>query len=305
MTKFSGTGVALVTPFTQTGDIDFTALRRLVKYVTDGGVQFLVALGTTGEPATMSRDEKKKVLEVIVEENAGKLPLVIGMGGNNTAALIEYALEIEQEFKPDAFLSVTPYYNKPHQEGLYQHYARLAEAVNTDIILYNVPGRTAINMLPATTLRLAADFENIVAVKEAFDSMAQCMELVKLRANMGLETSFSIMSGDDMLGMSQMAVGFDGVISVAANALPKAFSDIIDLAGKARMEEARKLHYTWLDIMNMHFDEGNPAGVKHSLVLQGVCEGNVRLPLVVASEALQARLANAWEKARESLVVSR
>lgn len=299
MTNFSGTGVALVTPFTQDKAIDTHALRALVRHVTEGGVNYLVALGTTAETATLSIEEQKEVLAVIFDENNGKLPIVIGMGSNNTASLIAYAKEIEAEFKPDAFLSVTPYYNKPSQEGLYQHFAALAKAVDTPIILYNVPGRTSINMEPATSIRLASDFDHIVAIKEAIGDINQCMELLKLRAEMGSGHHFQVLSGDDMLGLAQMAIGFDGVISVAANALPGAYSSIIRYAHKGKLAEARQIHYRWLDIMNLHFAEGNPAGVKYSLKLNGIAEAYVRLPLVEASEELREELGARWKLALE------
>jgi 4-hydroxy-tetrahydrodipicolinate synthase len=289
MSDFSGTGVALVTPFDQEGAVDFPALRRLVHHVIDGGVEYLVALGTTGETATLSKDEQAAVLDVIFEENKGKLPIVIGMGSNNTAALIEYAKAVEANYQPAAFLSVTPYYNKPNQEGLYQHYAALAQAVSTDIILYNVPGRTAINMLPGTTLRLAADFDNIVAVKEASGDLDQCMALVQVAKSLNIK-DFQVLSGDDVLALAQMAIGFDGIISVAANAIPGPFSEIVRLARAGSMAEARAIHYRWLDVMNLHFTEGNPAGVKYSLEVLGLCGSKVRLPLAEASDVLQDQL---------------
>ncbi|MEZ4688265.1 MAG: 4-hydroxy-tetrahydrodipicolinate synthase [Bacteroidia bacterium] len=297
MSDFSGTGVALVTPFDQDGAIDFPALRRLVRHVIDGGLEYLVALGTTGETATLSKAEQLQVLDTIFDENDGTLPVVIGMGSNNTASLIEFAKEIEDKYKPAAFLSVTPYYNKPNQEGLYRHYAAFAKAIKSDIILYNVPGRTAINMLPETTLRLAADFKNIVAIKEASGNMDQCMALVQGVDNNLSIREFQVLSGDDVLGLAQMAIGFEGVISVAANAIPGPFSEMIRLAGAGKMTEARELHYRWMDVMNLHFAEGNPAGVKYSLELLGVCGSTVRLPLAEASEGLRAKLKAAVQKA--------
>jgi 4-hydroxy-tetrahydrodipicolinate synthase len=297
MSDFSGTGVALVTPFDQHGAIDFPALRKLVRHVIDGGLEYLVALGTTGETATLSKEEQAKVLDTIFDENSGRLPVVIGMGSNNTASLIEYAKETEARYKPAAFLTVTPYYNKPNQEGLYRHYAAFAKAVESDIILYNVPGRTAINMLPETSLRLAAEFDNIVAIKEASGNMDQCMALVQgVENNLNIR-HFQVLSGDDVLGLAQMAVGFDGIISVAANAIPGPFSEMIRMARAGKMTEARELHYRWLDVMNLHFAEGNPAGVKYSLELMGVCGSSVRLPLAEASEGLRGKLKKANEKA--------
>lgn len=281
MKRLSGTGVAMVTPFNSDHSVDHPSLKKLTRHLIDGGIDVLVALGTTSEAPTLSKEEEYRVVETIKEENQGKLPLVIGCGGNNTAAVTASLQQFEEKFQPDAFLSVNPYYNKPTQEGIYRHFEELSKHSRTPIIAYNVPGRTASNMLPETILSLARDFENIVAVKEASGNIEQCMTLAQNRPE-----GFLLLSGDDGLLLPQLAVGFDGIISVAGNALPKKMAEIVDLGISGKIVEAREQFYalrTWMDLL---FREGNPAGIKASLEHLDICGPATRLPLIQASESL-------------------
>jgi 4-hydroxy-tetrahydrodipicolinate synthase len=282
--KFQGTGVALVTPFTQDGAIDYPALAKLVEHVIENKVDFLVALGTTAETPTLSTEEKQAVLRFIIQQNNKRVPLVCGAGGNNTAAVIQQ-LQTWDWNGVDGLLSVVPYYNKPTQEGIYQHFKAIASATPLPIILYNVPGRTVTNMLPATTLRLAQEFKHIVAVKEASGNMAQCMELVQ-----GAAADFAVLSGDDDLVLPQMAIGMHGVISVAANCFTKDFSQMVHLARQGQFEAAMGLHYRLLKGINLLFAEGNPAGVKCVLQEMGMMQDTLRLPLVNVSAATQTQI---------------
>jgi 4-hydroxy-tetrahydrodipicolinate synthase len=282
--KFQGTGVALVTPFTQDGVIDYPALAKLVEHVIENKVDFLVALGTTAETPTLSTEEKQAVLRFIIQQNNKRVPLVCGAGGNNTAAVI-HQLQTWDWNGVDGLLSVVPYYNKPTQEGIYQHFKVIASATPLPIILYNVPGRTVTNMLPATTLRLAQEFKHIVAVKEASGNMAQCMELVQ-----GAPADFAVLSGDDDLVLPQMAIGMHGVISVAANCFTKDFSQMVQLARQGQFEAAKGLHYRLLKGINLLFAEGNPAGVKCVLQEMGMMQDALRLPLVNVSAATQTQI---------------
>ncbi len=282
--QLKGTGVALVTPFQKNGSVDYKALEQLVNNVIKGGVDFLVALGTTAETPTLSSDEKKEILKAIITYCKKRVPVVCGIGGNNTEEVIAQIKEYDLK-DVAAILSVTPYYNKPTQEGLYQHFKAVAKSTAKPIILYNVPGRTGCNMLPATTLRLAKDFENIIAVKEASGNMAQCMELVQNRPE-----SFVVLSGDDNLVLAQMAVGFDGVISVAANCFAKDFTDMVNLTMVNKYDKARKLHYKLLTGMDLLFVDGNPPGVKYVLSKQGVCGNYFRLPVVPVSDATAKKI---------------
>jgi 4-hydroxy-tetrahydrodipicolinate synthase len=280
MEKIKGTGVALVTPFLAGGEVDFKGLTNLVNHVVDGGLNYLVVLGTTGETATLSTEEKDQVLAHVKSVNAGRLPIVIGIGGNNTAAVVE---EFERfDLKGvDAILSASPYYNKPTQEGIYQHYKVLAEHAPLPLILYNVPGRTASNMTAETTLRLAHTVENIVGIKDASGDLNQVMEIVK-----GKPSEFAVISGEDVLNFPIIACGGIGVISVLANTLPKLTADVVNLSLNSDNKKARDLHYSSINFTNLLFAEGNPAGVKAALKIQGICDDEVRMPLMKASEKL-------------------
>jgi 4-hydroxy-tetrahydrodipicolinate synthase len=276
---FKGTGVALVTPFKKDGSVDYPALEKLVNHVIRNGVDFLVALGTTAETPTLTNDEKQAILTAIVGYCGGRMPVVCGMGGNNTEELI-HSLKTFDLNGVAAILSVAPYYNRPSQEGLYQHFKAVAAATNLPVILYNVPGRTGSNLLPATVLRLAADCENIIAIKEASGSIVQCMELLQSKPE-----GFTVLSGDDNLVMAQIAIGMDGVISVAANCFTKDFTDIINLSLAGKFDKARKIHYKLLNGIDLLFAEGNPPGVKAVLSNMGICENVLRLPMVPVSGA--------------------
>ena len=276
--KFQGSGVALITPFHEDGSIDFPSLEKLIHHVIENGVDYLVALGTTAETPTLSTKEKKEILAFVIEKAASSVHVVCGIGGNNTAEVLALLKEYELT-KVAGLLSVVPYYNKPIQEGLYQHFKAIAQATDKDIILYNVPGRTGGNMLPATSLRLANEFKNIIAIKEASGSMTACMELVQ-----GAPTHFAILSGDDDLVLPQIAMGMKGVISVAANCFTKDFTNMVNAALKNDFETARPLHYKMLHGINLLFVEGNPGGVKAVLSEMGICKNYLRLPLVPVSE---------------------
>lgn len=285
MQKFIGTGVALITPFKNDLSVDIEALIKLVNFNIENGTDYLVINGTTGESATITKEEKQQIIDVIIKTNNKRLPLVLGVGGNNT-------LEVVKEFKTrdftgiDGILSVAPYYSKPTQEGFYQHYKTLAEATDLPIILYNVPGRTAKNMDPATTLRLAKDFSNIVGVKEAGNNQQQYNTLLKDKP-----ADFLIISGDDDLALGVTLAGGSGVISVIGQAFPAAFSKMIQLGLAGKNKEAYQIHFKMMDIIDYIFEENNPAGIKTVLQELGICKNDVRLPLVKASEDLHAKIA--------------
>lgn len=281
--KLRGTGVALVTPFNSTGDVDYAALEKLIDFNIKGGVEYLVSLGTTGESVNLTKEEKLEVLNFTIEKNAGRVPVVAGFGGNSTREVIS---DIEKfHFKGvDAILSVSPYYNKPTQEGIFQHYQAVAAAAPRPVILYNVPGRTSSNMLASTTLRLAA-LNNIIGMKEASGDFAQCMQLAKNKPE-----NFLLISGDDNITLGLIAYGFDGVISVVGQAFPEIFTEMVRQSLKGNFSEARTLHYKLNDITDMLFAEGNPAGVKYALELQNVCQSYLRLPLVGISESLKTKM---------------
>lgn len=282
--KFHGTGVALVTPFNKDNSIDYDSLGKLVDHVIAGGVNFLVALGTTAETPTLSSAEKKEVLAFVIKHNNGRVPVVAGIGGNNTAAIVEQ-LQTSDLTGVDGILSVAPYYNKPTQEGIYQHFKAIATATDKDIILYNVPGRTSSNIAPDTVLRLANEFKNIVAVKEASGNLGQCMEIVD-----GKPAHFAVLSGDDDLILPQMSIGMEGVISVAANCFTKDFTDMVNAGLNGDYTTARSLHYKILPGTRLLFAEGNPAGVKCVLNEMGICDDTVRLPLVNVSDATHQKI---------------
>ena len=284
MNAFIGTGVALITPFKADLSIDHQALAAVVEFNISNGVNYLVISGTTGESATITAKEKKEISATIIKANKGRVPLVIGIGGNNTAAVVE---ELQStDLSPfAAILSVAPYYSKPTQEGFYQHFKAIAEASKIPVVLYNVPGRTAKNMEASTILRLATDFKSIVAVKEAGNNREQYLELIKHKP-----TDFLVISGDDDLVLGVTLAGGSGVISVIGQAFPKEFSKMIQLGLEGNAEDSRKLEARLMPIINLIFEENNPAGIKAVLKAKGYCKDAVRLPLVPATEALQAKI---------------
>ncbi len=282
--NFTGTGVAIVTPFTTKGAIDFPALTKLVEHIIKGRVEYIVVLGTTGETATLSKEEKQQVIAHIIKTTKNRIPLVLGVGGNNTAELVEQ-LKKNDLSAFSAILSVSPYYNKPSQEGIYQHYKAIAKASPLPIILYNVPGRTASNIAWDTTIRLAKEFKNIIAIKEASGNMEQCMKIIKHRPD-----NFLIISGDDSLTLPLIACGADGVISVVANAYPKDFSDMVRFALIHDFKSAQKLHYKMINITEQLFADGNPGGVKVVLDLKKITKPYVRLPLVEPNDSVKVKL---------------
>ena len=284
MKALKGTGVAMVTPFRQTGGIDFSALTVLTEHLIKGKVDYLVVMGTTGESATLSQDEKNAVLSCVMEANNSRLPIVLGIGGNHTAGICNQLSELETDGL-SAILSVSPYYNKPTQKGIFEHYKALAGATDLPIILYNVPGRTAGNIEAETTLKLAHDVSNIIAVKEASGNLDQIMAIIKDRPK-----NFLVISGDDTLSLPMIAAGADGVISVVANAYPRQYAILIRHCLDGEFIKARKIQFQLLELIGMLFEEGNPAGVKHVLSQLGVCGPKVRLPLVGISRALTNRL---------------
>jgi len=285
MQKFIGTGVALVTPFKEDLTVDFDALIKLVNFNIENGTNYLVINGTTAESSTITKEEKEQIIEVIVKTNKKRLPLVLGIGGNNTFEVVK-ELKDRNLSEIDGILSVAPFYSKPTQEGFYQHFKAIAEATNKPIILYNVPGRTAKNMEPATTLRLAKDFSNIVAIKEAGNNQQQYNSLLKDKP-----AEFLIISGDDDLALGVALAGGSGVISVIGQAFPKEFSKMIQLGLEGKNIEAYKIHFKIMDIVDYIFAENNPAGIKTVLQELGICSNIVRLPLVKASAELQAKIA--------------
>lgn len=283
MKDFRGTGVAMVTPFNASLEVDYNALEKLTQHLIDGGVDYLVVQGTTGESATLTKEEKQRVLDCVVSVNGGKLPIVWGHGGNNTKTLIEGFSQFDLS-GVDAVLSASPYYNKPTQPGIIAHYQAFADASPKPVILYNVPGRTASNMVATTTLELAKH-RNIIAVKEASGDLDQVGQIIKNRPG-----KFLVLSGDDPLIVPHMALGGEGIISVVANAFPREFSDIARYCFQGDYNSARTLHYLLIDLIYMLFAEGNPGGVKAALSLLGVCEGHVRLPLVPISQELLGKM---------------
>jgi 4-hydroxy-tetrahydrodipicolinate synthase len=272
--KITGMGVALVTPFKEDESIDFEALARIVEHQIKNGTDYLVVCGTTAETPTLSENEKDEIARFVLQVNAGRIPVVLGVGGNNTRAVVE-KLQTKDFSGFDAILSVTPYYNKPSQEGLYQHYAAIAKASPLPIILYNVPGRTGVNMLPATTLRLANEFSNICAIKEASGIFTQIDDIIKNKP-----ADFLVISGDDGITFPLITLGAVGVISVIGNAFPREFSRMVRLALEGDFESARKIHHSFTELIELLFVEGNPAGVKSMLAVMGFIENKLRLPLV-------------------------
>lgn len=281
----SGVGVALVTPFTASGTVDFMALTRLVQHVTNGGVDYLVVMGTTAENVTLTTEEKQHILTHIVKLNDGKLPIVYGIGGNNTAEIIQ-TMHSTDLAGVSAILSVVPYYNKPNQQGMFAHFSALAQTSPLPLILYNVPGRTGVNMTAATTLKLAAEFpEKIIGIKEASGNLGQVAYILK-----GRPEGFAVISGDDNLTISLIALGGQGVISVSANAFASKFCTMVHSALEGNFRTAAPLNLELHSVTDMLFEEGNPAGVKAALAYKGIMENNLRLPLTPASEQLQDRI---------------
>jgi 4-hydroxy-tetrahydrodipicolinate synthase len=273
MQALMGTGVALVTPFNKDFSVDTEALVKIVNFCIDGGVEYLVVMGTTAENATLNSDEKTHVIKTVIKANQGRLPLVLGVGGNNTQELVT-ELKTKDLSDFEAILSVSPYYNKPTQEGIYQHYKAIATASPIPVILYNVPGRTSSNVLPNTVLRLAKDFKNIVAIKEAAGDMAQALQLLK----------------NNMIALPIVLAGGSGVISVIGQGFPKEFSEMIRLGLNRKVDDAFQLQYQLMDSIDMIFEQGNPAGIKQVLASFGICENTVRLPLVCADDDLSNRI---------------
>lgn len=271
---FKGLGIALVTPFASDGSVDYDVLKNLLDYQLKNGADFFCILATTGETPTLTKDEKQKIKELVVEKVGDKVPILIGCGGNNTADVVN-ELQTADFSGIDGILSVCPYYNKPSQEGLYQHFKAIAGATNMPVVLYNVPGRTGVNLKAETTVRLARDCENIVAIKEASGSLEQVDEIIKNKPD-----GFDVISGDDALTFPMIACGAAGVISVIGNALPKEFSRMIRLEMKGEIESARKIHHKFTDLFNLLFVDGNPAGVKAMLHEMRMIENVLRLPLV-------------------------
>ena len=286
MTKFLGTGVALITPFNADLSVDHKALANLVNFNIENGTNYLVISGTTGESVTITKQEKKDIIVTISKANNGRVPMVLGIGGNNTAEIIE-EIKTTDFTGINAILSVSPYYSKPTQEGIYQHFKAISLASPVDIILYNVPGRTSSNMLPATTLRLANDFKNIVAVKEASNNVAQYLQLIKNKP-----ADFLIISGDDDLALGVVLAGGAGVISVIGQAFPKEFSKMIQLGLEGNAKEAYQLHFKLMDVTSQIFEENNPAGIKAVLEVLKLSSDTVRLPLVPATDGLKAKIKN-------------
>jgi 4-hydroxy-tetrahydrodipicolinate synthase len=290
--KFRGTGVAIVTPFKNDSSIDFAALGRVVNHIINGGVNYIVVLGTTGESVTLSKDEKKAIISYVAEVNAGRVPLVIGIGGNCTQEVIN-AIRHSNLTGVDGILSVAPYYNKPNQRGLFEHFKAIATTSPVPVIMYNVPGRTCSNITSETCIKLANECENIVGVKEASGDIAQIMRIIK-----GKPDNFSVISGDDMLTIPVIASGGSGVISVLANAFPAATCELVSNALKSNYKSARELQLRYLEMIELLFIEGNPAGVKAMLTIMNLCQNNLRLPLVPVSRTIYTRIQKAIEEVK-------
>jgi len=284
MNKFRGTGVAVVTPFKSDSSIDFKAMERVVSHIIEGGASYLVVLGTTSEVVTLSKEEKEAVVSYIKEINSGRLPIVIGIGGNNTQQVISTIRQTNME-GIDGILSVAPYYNKPGQKGLFQHFKAVASASPLPVILYNVPGRTGSNIEAETCVKLAWEFENIVAVKEASGSLQQVMDIIQKAPQ-----DFSVISGDDLLSLPMIALGAEGVISVLANAFPLEWSEMVSLALRNKFNKAAELHYKYMEMIGLIFEDGNPAGIKSALHGLGLCNNSVRLPLTAAGRNTAGRI---------------
>lgn len=282
--KFKGTGVALVTPFHKDHSVDFKSLGKLIEHVIKGKVEYLVVLGTTGETVTLSKDEKTAVLNHVVEVTEKRIPVVLGLGGNNTQEILTSLKTFDLE-GIDAILSVSPYYNKPSQRGLYQHYRMIAESSPVPVILYNVPARTGSNITADTVLKLANAIPNIIGIKEASGNLEQCMKIIKYKPK-----DFLMLSGDDLLTLPIIASGGDGVISVVANAFPKDFSEMTRQVLSGNLKEAQRLHYKLTDFIEQIFADGNPAGIKAALEALKICSSDLRLPLVKVNRKTQSAI---------------
>ncbi len=288
--KFKGTGVAMVTPFHKDGSINFKGFRKLTEHLISGKVDYLVPLGTTGESVTLTKDERSAIFDFVTETVNRRVPVVAGVGGNSTQDVLRCIGEYDFT-DIDAILSVTPYYNKPSQRGLYQHFRMIANESPVPVIVYNVPGRTGINMSAETTLALSHDFDNIIAVKEASGNFEQVMQIIRDKPD-----GFLVISGDDGITLPLMASGADGVISVVANAFPREFSDMVRFCSKDQYEKARHIHYLFTDLIPLLFSEGSPPGIKFVLNALGICEEYMRLPLVPVSKAHQNKITAAMDK---------
>lgn len=284
MQSLIGTGVALVTPFKKDLTVDVEALKRIVNYQIDNQIEYLVVLGTTAENVTLNAEEKELVIQTVIEVNANRIPLVLGVGGSNTAQVVK-ELQTRDLSAFVAVLSVSPYYNKPTQEGIYQHFKAISEASPKPIILYNVPARTGSNMLPSTVIRLANDFKNIVAIKEAAGDMVQAMQLIQNKPK-----DFLVISGDDMIALPIVLAGGSGVISVIGEGIPNQFSEMIRLGLKGKVQEANEIHYRVANGIDLIFEQGNPAGIKEIFSYLGLSDNTVRLPLVNVDADLAARI---------------
>ncbi len=284
--NLKGTGVALITPFTTENEVDYTALAKMVNKVIEGGVNYLVVLGTTGESVALTKDEKKKVVAKVKEVNAGRLPIMIGIGGNNTAEIV-HEIETTDFTGIASILSVSPAYNRPSQEGIYQHYAAIAKASPLPVVLYNVPARTGSSVAVETSLRLAKDFKNIIAMKDASAGLEQCKSLVS--------GGFAVTSGDDALALDMIKLGAVGLISVIANAYPKEVVAIVNVAIEGDFNAAQEAHNHLLPVMNVAFDDGNPSSIKYFIHKQGLIENTLRLPLVPVKKESAERIEKVWE----------
>jgi len=291
-TRLKGMGVALITPFKEDGSVDYDALLRLVDYQLENGTDFLCVLGTTAETPTLTKEEKEKVKRTVIDRVGGRLPILLGVGSNSTQAVVD-SVKNDDLTGVDALLVVVPYYNKPSQEGIYQHYKAVAEATELPIVLYNVPGRTGVNMTSETTLRLANDFENIVAIKEASGNIAQMDEIIKNKPE-----GFDVISGDDGITFPLITLGAVGVISVLGNAFPREFSRMTQLALEGDYANALPIHHQFAEMCNLLFVDGNPAGVKAMLSIMGMIENKLRLPLVPARQVTCEKLSAAWKRVK-------
>jgi 4-hydroxy-tetrahydrodipicolinate synthase len=290
MKKFRGTGVAVITPFKNDMSIDFASMGKIIEHIISGGVNYIVLLGTTGEASTISKDEKSALAAFTLEAIGGRVPMVLGIGGNNTSEIVSYIREADLE-GVDAILSVAPYYNKPCQRGLFQHFRQISMASPVPVILYNIPSRTGSNILPETVLDLARECENIIGIKEASGSFENLMKIMR-----GKSDDFLVISGNDMELMPVAAAGGSGLISVLANAFPAVTSEIVQNALKYNFRSARELQIKYLEMTELLFTEGNPAGIKAIMSYTGLCQNNLRLPLMPVSRSLQGRIAKAMEQ---------